>query len=111
MQAGVMKTGIIGQYKDPAAGVGAYLTKLFHEGPKRFRVKSAQLPLIGELSISKAYGTKVANTFARWVVQDHRVFAFGRNPHSAPGTMLLKMHFIQGPNIGIAGARKLSDFF
>jgi hypothetical protein len=111
MQDGVMIAGIIDQYKNSATGVGAYLAQLFHEDPKRVSVKSAQLPLKDKLPIGKSYGTEVADTFARWVVQDHRVLAFGRNPHSAPGAMLLKMHFIQGPDIGSAGEGKLSDFF
>jgi len=106
-----MITGIIGQYKNLAAGVGAYLAQLFQEDPKRVGVKSAQLPLKDKLPIAKSYGTEVADTFACWVMQDHRVLAFGRNPHSAARTMLLKMHFIQGPDIGITGDGKLSDFF
>ena len=106
-----MITGIIDQHKNSAAGVGAYLAQLFHEDPKRVSVKSAQLPLKDKLPIAKWYGTEVADTVARWVMQDHRVLAFGSNPHSAPGAMLLKMHFIQGPDIGSAGEGNLSDFF
>jgi hypothetical protein len=64
-----------------------------------------------KLPIGKSYGTEVADTFARWMVQDHRILAFGRNPHSTPGAMLLKMHFIQGPDIRSAAEGNLSDFF
>ena len=111
MQGCVMIAGIIDQYKNSAAGVGTYLAQLFHENPKRVSVKSAQLLLEDKLPIGKSHCPEVADAFARWVVQDHRVLAFGRNPHSTPGTMLLKMHFIQGPDIGSAGEGKLSDFF
>jgi hypothetical protein len=83
MQDGVMITSIINQYKNSASGVRAYSAKLFHEDPKRVSVESAQLLLKGKLPIAKSYGTEVADTLACWVVQDHRVLAFGRNPHSA----------------------------
>jgi hypothetical protein len=111
MQDGMMITGIVDQYKNSASGVGAYSAKLFHEAPKLVSVERAQLPLEDKLPIAKSYGTEVADTFARWVMQNHRVLAFGRNPHSAPGAMLLKVHFIQGPDIGGAGEGNLSDFF
>lgn len=106
-----MVSGIIDQYKNAATGVGAYAAKLFHEDPKRVGVESAQLPLKDKLPIAQSYGTEVADTPARWVMQDHRVLAFGSNPHSAPGAMLLKMHLIQGPDIGSARKGNLSDFF
>lgn len=111
MQDGVMVSGIIGQYNNSTAGVGAYSAKLFHEDPKRISVESAQFPLKDKLPIGKSHGTKVADTFARWVMQNHRVLAFGRNPHSTPGAMLLKMHFVQGPDISRAAEGNLSDFF
>jgi hypothetical protein len=111
MQDGVMISGIIDQYKNSAAGVGAYSAKLFHEDPKRVSVESAQLSLKDKLPIAKSYGTEVADALARWVMQDDRVLAFGRNPHSAPGAMLLKMHLIQGPDIDSARKGNLSDFF
>jgi hypothetical protein len=111
MQDGVMVSCIVGQYNNAAAGVGAYSAKLFHEDPKRISVESAQFPLKDKLPIGKAHGTKVADTFARRVMQNHRVLAFGRNPHSTPGAMLLKMHFIQGPDISRAAEGNLSDFF
>jgi len=59
MQDGVMIAGIIDQYKNSPAGVGAYLAQLFHEDPKRVSVKSAQLPLKDKLPIGKSYGTEV----------------------------------------------------
>jgi hypothetical protein len=111
MQDGMMEAGIIGQHHDPSVGMGADLTQPFHKDPKRLCIKGFQFTLIGELSISETYGTKVADTFSRWVVQHNGILAFGRNPHSTPGAMLLKMHFIQGPDISRAAEGNLSDFF
>jgi hypothetical protein len=91
--------------------MGADLTQLFHKDPKRLCVKGFQLSLIGELSISETNGAKVADTFSCRVMQHNGILAFGRNPHSAPGTMLLEMHFIQRPEIDISGTGNLSDFF
>jgi hypothetical protein len=91
--------------------MGADLTQPFHKDPKRFCVEGFQFPLIGKLSISETYGTKVADTFSRWVMQHNGILAFGRNPHSAPGTMLLEMNFIQRPKVDILGTGKLNDFF
>ena len=91
--------------------MGADLTQPFHKDPKRLCVKGVQFPLIGELSVPETYGTKVADTFSRWVMQYNGILAFGRNPHSAPGAMLLEMHFIQRPKVDILGTGKLRDFF
>jgi hypothetical protein len=44
-------------------------------------------------------------------MQYNGILAFGRNPHSAPGAMLLEMHFIQRPKVDILGTGKLRDFF
>jgi len=94
VQFGMMITGIIGQYEYPSTCMATDLAKLFHKGPKGFCVKDFPLTAVYELSISQAYGTEVANSFSRWMLQNHRMLALRRDPHAAPRSMLLEMDFV-----------------
>ena len=61
--------------------------------------------------ITQAQSAKVANTFSCWMMQQNRIFTFGRHPHSTPGAVLLEMNFIQGPKVNVIIGSKFSDFF
>ena len=111
MEFCMMISGVIGQHQNTTPWVAAYLPKLFHKAPIGLSVKWIGFSLMQQLSIAKPHGTEVSDTFTCWMVQHNRVFAFGRHPHSASGTMLLEVDLIKGPKINVIIGSILSDFF
>jgi hypothetical protein len=87
------------------------LLEPFRKLPEGFPVESSGLALEQKLAISQADGGEVADTFPRRMMIHNRVSGFRRHPHSATGTLLLKMHFVQRPEIYAVVAHQLAEFF
>ena len=62
-------------------------------------------------SIVETDGSKEADFFTGGSVQDRRVSFFRRDPHSATGTVLLKVAFIQTPEVDVFIGGETSEFF
>lgn len=111
MKNGVVIPGIISNDHDAATGAARDLPEFFIEAPGRLCVEPTLLLLREELSISKSYRTEIANGFAGRMVQQDRIFDFRRDPHATPRTMLLKMHFINSPEINLWVHGQSMEFF
>ena len=61
--------------------------------------------------IVEAYGSKETDFFTGGSVQDRRVSFFRRDPHGATGTVLLKMAFIQTPEVNVFIGGETREFF
>jgi hypothetical protein len=111
MQAGMMVLGVIRDDDHASSRATTAPAQFLKKVPRGDGVKTGRLPVEKKLAIAQPNSPEVADTLARGVVQHHRVFHLGRNPQATARTMLLKMDFIDGPQIngGIAGQR--AEFF
>ena len=64
-----------------------------------------------QLSVTEVDGTEERHRFPRGRMQQHRVRRFRRNPHHRPGSVLLKMTFIEAPQINSGMAGQTAEFF
>ena len=62
-------------------------------------------------SIVETDGSKEADFFTGGSVQDRRISFFRRDPHGATGTVLLKMAFIQTPEVDVFVRDEVREFF
>jgi len=111
VQAGVVITGIVGDYHHPspgsAAGGAELLEKLQEAGPIEF----AGFQTEHKAPIPQAHGPEIAPTFAGGGVQEDRVLDFWRDPHAAARAMLLKVHLVGGPKIDAVVLHQGLKFF
>jgi hypothetical protein len=77
--------------------MGTHLPQGFHELEEGRRVEFALFPLIQKLTVPKSHGSEVTNVPPRWVMQQYGILLLRRNPHPAPGSMLLEVNLIHGP--------------
>ena len=62
--------------------------------------------------VPQPHCAEVSDAAPRRSVQQNRVFGLRRNPHLAPGTMLLEVHFVGGPEIHrLVGHQRLEFFY
>src|SRR6266568_4520977 len=99
VKLGMVILGIIRDHDHPVPGPTAAPVQLAKKIPGGHRVKAGGFTLEQKLSISQTHGAEIANTFASGVVKQHRVVHLGWNPHSGAGTVLLKMNFINRPQV------------
>src|SRR5674476_1367367 len=74
-------------------------------------IEAVRLAHRQELAVAQAHGTKITHFLAGGVVQHHRVFDFGCNPHPATRTMLLKMHLVHSPDVNVRINSQRPQFF
>jgi hypothetical protein len=86
-------------------------SETFEKSPKCIAIKRIVFFLVNKLSISNSYCSKISNTFSGWMMQQYRLFHFGRNPHPTSRPILLKMNFIHGPYIDVVVGNQPSGFF
>ncbi len=68
-------------------------------------------PAILEPPVPQPHRGKVSDAMSRGGVQQDRVFGLWRNPHLAPRTMLLEVHFVGGPEIHRLVCHQRLEFF
>ena len=74
-------------------------TKLLQELPAGQGVELARLPPEEEAAVAQADRSIIAHALPGGRVKQHGVLGFGRDPHPTARTVLLKMHFVHGPEI------------
>jgi hypothetical protein len=111
VESSVMIASVIGDddHAPPCPSTGP--SQFLEKGPKAHGVKALGLPLVHELTVPQADPSKVADTLSRGVVQQHRILGFRWNPHAATGAILLKVHFVQSPQIDLRMQAQGSEFF
>jgi hypothetical protein len=97
----VMKSGVIQNDDDLFAGSAANSPKLFDECRKRDGIERIEGLRGYKLSVSNSDRAEITNRFSVRKMNHFGVFFFGRNPHLATRSVLIKMRFIQGPDIDV----------
>ena len=99
VQLGMVVFGVVGNDHYPSRRAGADGVKVFQELPTGHGVELARLASEEEFAVAHPDGPKVAHALAGGMMEQHRVLGFGRDPHPAARTVLLKVHFVHSPEI------------
>jgi len=70
-------------------------------------IKTGCFSLEEKLSIAQADSAEIADALASGMVKHHWVIHLGWNPHSSARTVLLKMNFINRPQINAAAGWRI----
>ena len=111
MEASTVIAGVITDQNYPATGNETDLAEFLEELPEGVGVESARLSADEQLSIPKANGTEVSDPAPCRVMVQDGVPGLWRYPHAAARTMLLKMHFVECPQIYPRVGHQLVEFF
>jgi hypothetical protein len=111
VHAGVMISSVIDDNHDASTGTTGYLPQVSEKAPGGLGVEFPWFLLGVELAVAKANGPEIPHRLARRVVQQDRIPDFRRNPHPASRAMLLKMDFIDGPQVYVWIGRQFAEFF
>src|SRR5208282_5126539 len=99
VQSGVVVSGVVSNHHHLSSRASAGGTKFFQELPAGHGVELARLTPEEELAVAEADRSLVAHALPGRLVKQHRVLGFGRDPQATARTVLLKMHFVHGPEI------------
>lgn len=99
VESGVMECGVVCNDNYPPTRVTTGPTQLLCEGPERFPVESVCFSAVAEFPVAQANRAEIADSLPGRRMQKNRIFHFGRNPHTTPRAVLLKVDFVQGPEI------------
>ena len=111
MQPRSMVVGVVADGHHAASTTDCGGLKRLQEGPETGAVEAAAFPLMNQFAIVDADRAKVADALARGMVEQNGVLYFGRHPHPAARAVLLKMHFVQSPQIDLGIGRQSAEFF
>jgi hypothetical protein len=110
VHGGVVVFCVVNNDSDPTPRSGAGGVQAPKERPRRHCIKFPFLPGKAKFAITQANRSKVSHAFSGGVVEKNGIFHFRGNPHGAPGAMLLKMDFINCPDV-ITRANEPLQFF
>src|SRR6267142_5760512 len=111
VQGGVMVFGVIYDHYHAPPIAAAGLAHLPEKRPSGLRIERLGFLREEELPITNPHRAEISHTFARRMMQQHRVLDFRRDPHSAARTVLLEMHLIHGPQINRLVVYERVQFF
>lgn len=111
VQFGVVIFCVVDDHHHAPPRAPAALPQLGQKIPGRHSVKAASFATEEELAIPQADGSEITNAFARGRVEQNWIGDFRGNPQTAPGTMLLEMDFIDGPQVNLRIERQGAEFF
>lgn len=103
--------GVVDDHHHTSAGMAADAAQLLEKAPEGLGVELVLLTPIGELPVAQANGTEVSYRTTRRMVEYHRIFVFGRNPHAAPGPVLLKVDLVHSPQVNRLVLGQQTEFF
>lgn len=111
VELGSMVLRVVADRHHTAACNSALLTKHLEEFPEGLAIESARLSPNQELAVSQADGCEVPNALPRRVMIQYRILDLGRHPHPAPRSLLLKVDFVQRPEIDTLVEHQFAEFF
>jgi len=91
--------GVVGNDHHPASRARAAGVKVFQELPAGHGVELACLTPEEEFAVAHPDGPEVAHALAGRMMEQHWVLGFPWDPHAAARAVLLKVHFVHGPEI------------
>jgi len=107
----MMVSGIVYNDNDtpPASRTG--LSEPFEKHMERHSVKPLFLPLENQFSIAQTDSPEIAHALTGGMMQQYRVLFLRRDPHQTTRSILLKMNFIDRPQIDSWIGCEPSEFF
>lgn len=111
MHASMMIFGVIRNDHHTTAGTTRSLSKMAKKSPSRLGVELLRLLLGKELTVTQTNSPEIPHGFTGRMVQQDRVPHFWRNPHATARSVLLKMNFIDGPQVNVRIGGQFTEFF
>src|ERR1700674_790817 len=111
MQLGIMIPGVVTDHLHSSLVGPALRMQLLQEIKESLPIETMSLTSKDETAIAQPHGPKIAHTLTRRVMQYHRIFHLGRNPHPIARTVLAEMDLIQSPQVHTAITRQILEFF
>jgi hypothetical protein len=108
---GVVIFGIVDDHHNAPPGALAALPQFSQKIPGGHPVEAPGFTTEDELAIAQANGSEIANAFARGRVEQNGVSHFRRYPQPTPRTMLLKMNFVDRPQVNVGIVCQDAKFF
>jgi len=99
VKSGVVVFRIVGNHHHPSSGASAGRPEVFQELPAGDGVELAHLSPEKESAVAQADSPEVAHALSSGMMQQDGILGFGWDPHPAARAVLLKMHFVHGPEI------------
>jgi hypothetical protein len=90
---------VVGNHHHPSSRAGAERAKVFQELPAGRGVKLARLALEEDFAVAQADRPEVAHALPSRMMEQNGVLGLARDPHPAARAVLLKVHFVPGPEI------------
>src|ERR1700704_2957445 len=89
----------------------ALTSRNFQELPESLSVEPSGLAAEEKLAVPQTHGGKVADALTRRMMIHDGILGLRRNPHAATRSLLLKVHFVQGPKVHRIVRHQLVQFF
>ena len=99
VKTGMMVFRVIGDHHHAAAGSDAGAAKGSDEHPEGGAIELAYLAGKEKLPVAKPHSSKISHAVPGGRVKQDGILGVRRDPHPTSRTMLLKMHFVHGPEI------------
>ena len=99
MHSRAMVLCVVADHNNLAFATSAEVAQSLQELPKAFPIESARFPPIEKTAIAQPDRAKVPHAASGRLMVNHRIFGFWRDPNATARAVLLKVYFIQGPQI------------
>ena len=99
VQLGVVISRVVGNHHHRSSAASAAGTKLLQELPAGQGVELARFAPEEKAAVAQTDRSLIAHAFPGGRVKQHGVLGLGGDPHATVRTVLLKMHFVHGPEI------------
>src|SRR4026207_1259347 len=111
MQPGSMVLGVVADGYDTVSLDACFYLKPLQELPEALTVEPPGLPSVNKLAIVEAHRSKIADALSCRGMVQNRISGLRRNPHPGTRTVLLKMHFVQSPDVNSWIFPQFAEFF
>lgn len=111
MEFGMMVFGIVDNHNNTPPTSRTGLSEAFEKHMECHGIKLSFLSLENQFPIPQTNSAEIAHTLTGGVMQQYGVLFLRRNPHQTPRSMLLKMDFIDRPQINVRISGKPTEFF
>jgi hypothetical protein len=81
MELSVMVLGIVYNDNNATTASGTYFPKMFEKRMESHGIKLFRLSLKSQFSVTQTDRSKISHALSSGMVQQYRVFLFGRYPH------------------------------
>ena len=111
MKLSVVVSDVVDDQHNPPSRVRTDLAQVFEEAKECLPIELVCFSAIDELAISDSHCSEISHALSCRMMEYNWVFHIFRNPHAAPGSMLLEPDLVQGPDIDSFILQKSQQFF